>query len=523
MARVTSQKERQAILATGSLDLTVEQTEKLALFDESGAPIVLNAATNDGLPTGGETGQFLAKATDNDFEAEWVDAPEGGGSGGGTDPAYKGDWDAELAYLEGDIVRHDAVYWIATEPIDIGVEPAEDDLTETLAGSNDTDTTGGGANANGTVQQQSFTLTEDVVLSSIGLKPVNGDMAADRVLKILAADRSTLLATTVIGTLLPANVWGTIHLTAPIELIAGVTYWIEINTGFVAVGPGSGGEPLGVVATVDTLYSDGLAYTSFTIAFRIYAAAALNPWDPTEAPAVGGIPGGGTTGQILAKASSSPYDTEWVDAPAGSGGGLQWKGAYDDAVVYPPNSVVRGSGKTYVVVGTEDMPAGQGIGVNPGVPSFKGFSGVEIDSYGVYDDIVSDSTPQTPLYVSRAAQRVTIAVIHVVAAGTLSVKVDRLTPTTLDTEFALWKPPDESVEVTHTDDVWGNLGGLNAYAVTEGYYYLLGGVHLPAGSSDNGTWRWTVGPGAGGASTAVLGPVVPEDVPDAVWELLAGS
>lgn len=34
-----------------------------------------------------------------------------------------------------------------------------------------------------------------------------------------------------------------------------------------------------------------------------------------------GVPVGGTTGQLLAKATATDYDTEWVDAPTGGGGG----------------------------------------------------------------------------------------------------------------------------------------------------------------------------------------------------------
>lgn len=339
MPRVTSQKERQAILTTGSLDLTIETTEKLALFDENGNPILFNSNTNDSLPTGGTTGQILAKATDNDFESEWVDPPEGGEGGGGTDPAYKGDWDVELAYLEGDIVRHDAIYWIATEPIGIGVEPEEDVFTEEPAGGNDVDTTGGGANAVGTVQQQSFTLIEDIVLSSVNLRPVNGPMGVGRVFKILAADRATVLASKVLDAILPVDVWGNILLDTPLPLTAGPTYWIEIDTGFVSVGPGSGGEPSGSVATVGTLWSDGTDYTSFSVAFQLNQLGVLNPWNPTEAPAVGGIPGGGTTGQILAKASDNPYDTEWVDASA-IGAGFDWQGVWV-AQAYLQKAVVR--------------------------------------------------------------------------------------------------------------------------------------------------------------------------------------
>lgn len=40
--------------------------------------------------------------------------------------------------------------------------------------------------------------------------------------------------------------------------------------------------------------------------------------DPGE-----GVPTGGTTGQVLAKASNTNYDTEWVDQSGGSGGG-EW-------------------------------------------------------------------------------------------------------------------------------------------------------------------------------------------------------
>lgn len=35
-----------------------------------------------------------------------------------------------------------------------------------------------------------------------------------------------------------------------------------------------------------------------------------------------GVPSGGTTGQVLAKNSSTDYDTEWIDAPSGGGGSV---------------------------------------------------------------------------------------------------------------------------------------------------------------------------------------------------------
>ena len=42
---------------------------------------------------------------------------------------------------------------------------------------------------------------------------------------------------------------------------------------------------------------------------------------PDQAASLDAIPQGGTKGQIIAKASEADYDTEWVDAPEGGGGG----------------------------------------------------------------------------------------------------------------------------------------------------------------------------------------------------------
>jgi hypothetical protein len=49
-------------------------------------------------------------------------------------------------------------------------------------------------------------------------------------------------------------------------------------------------------------------------------AGAAGPTGP-PGPAGQGVPTGGTTGQVLAKNSATNYDTDWVDAPTGGGGG----------------------------------------------------------------------------------------------------------------------------------------------------------------------------------------------------------
>lgn len=52
---------------------------------------------------------------------------------------------------------------------------------------------------------------------------------------------------------------------------------------------------------------------------------AVNPVQQSNgAVIIEGIPAGGTTGQVLAKASSTSYDTQWIPAPAGGGGGGTW-------------------------------------------------------------------------------------------------------------------------------------------------------------------------------------------------------
>ena len=46
-----------------------------------------------------------------------------------------------------------------------------------------------------------------------------------------------------------------------------------------------------------------------------------NAQGPAGPPGTDGVPAGGTTGQVLAKASDDSYDVEWVDQAGGGGGG----------------------------------------------------------------------------------------------------------------------------------------------------------------------------------------------------------
>jgi len=205
------------------------------------------------------------------------------------------------------------------------------------------------------------------------------------------------------------------------------------------------------------------------------------------------------------------------DAPEVPSGVMNWMGEYDLEAIYPPGSVVRGGGKTYIVIGTESMPVGIGLGVDPGVPTFRGIIPLTINTYGVHDDTITAESLLSPIYTGRNPQNLAVAAIRVAEAGTLSLKGD--SAANADTEFALYSASDQVTALTHTDDVFANVAGLNAYAVTPGLYFLLGTVHNDANPS-LGIFTWTVGPTVA-ASTAVLGEVLIDAGTDAHWERVA--
>lgn len=100
MPRVTSQKNRQALLVVGEALDTNYEPERLALYDAQGNPINFSSASS--IPPGGTTGQLLGKTADDDYNVGWVDSS--GGGGGGT-------VDVETAYANAIMRDEPIAYW----------------------------------------------------------------------------------------------------------------------------------------------------------------------------------------------------------------------------------------------------------------------------------------------------------------------------------------------------------------------------------------------------------------------------
>lgn len=79
--------------------------ENLYISDGAGDWISVGMEGVTGLPPGGTTGQVLAKDSDADGDAEWVDM-EAGSGGGGSSVAFRGEWASGTAYIEGDVVQY---------------------------------------------------------------------------------------------------------------------------------------------------------------------------------------------------------------------------------------------------------------------------------------------------------------------------------------------------------------------------------------------------------------------------------
>lgn len=68
--------------------------------------------------------------------------------------------------------------------------------------------------------------------------------------------------------------------------------------------------------------------------------------------AAGGVPTGGTAGQLLSKIDATDFNTTWTDPPTGGTAGLINQGVYAPATTYQPQDVVQYNASSYVATAT---------------------------------------------------------------------------------------------------------------------------------------------------------------------------
>jgi hypothetical protein len=144
MARVLSQRTRQALLDLEGIFDPTRMPERLALFDSEGNLINLQgisgmplggltshiltkksdadfdtewappSVATQVIPLGGTTGQVLAKDSDDDYDMEWIDPPG---------PEELFEWDSGTTYAIGDKVTYNDEIWVAISTPTVGVAP----------------------------------------------------------------------------------------------------------------------------------------------------------------------------------------------------------------------------------------------------------------------------------------------------------------------------------------------------------------------------------------------------------------
>lgn len=91
---------------------------------------------------------------------------------------------------------------------------------------------------------------------------------------------------------------------------------------------------------------------------RLVTEAALAPQLAGKAPLAAGVPTGGLTGQVLAKASGANHSLTWINPPSGGGGGGDGKTEYVywTGSAWPARPTSDGTVTVWWVGGTAAVP-----------------------------------------------------------------------------------------------------------------------------------------------------------------------
>ena len=294
-----------AIVASYELDGTAED---LDAADVQGPFVITGSDGTDGtdgegVPVGGTAAQLLAKATGTNYDTEWVDAPAGGG---GTAQA--------LSRFEANTTANTTAQALAVAYADI-LEIAATDVFANIGG---------------------FTVATVSGISTITI-PNDGLFKVTARLKAVTAGsvRSQLY--------MRANVLRSSVVVDDSDSIMSGGYCRAIAGARSAV---LAGTTTLLLETGDTITFQLAEEVDTSNTYTIGGADSVVEIVEIPSEAVGvrgstgqGVPVGGTDAQVLAKASDTDYDTEWVDAAAGGGGS-------DDGVVDTLALALSGSALT---------------------------------------------------------------------------------------------------------------------------------------------------------------------------------
>lgn len=301
------------------MSLLITVTEVAPPGVEAAAPVEVTVFDGGPGPAGSDGASAYELAVAAGFvgtEAEWlaslVGADGANGVSGSVLASYAGAWDSGTAYLAGEVVTYLGTSWIALVD-NTATEPVGDGTWQFLAqkGSDGVDGAPGdpGPSAYEVAVAQGFVGNEAAWLASLvgaagsdGTDGVDGTNGTNGTNGLDGADGDS-------------------------------AYQIAVANGFV-------GTEVEWLASLQG--SDGVDGTNGT-----------NGVDGADGA---GVPIGGTTGQVLAKASATDLDTEWIDPPAGGGGALS--GYAINQAFAPSNSLQSTSAHAFKgngIIALEDL------------------------------------------------------------------------------------------------------------------------------------------------------------------------